>query len=102
VAHRGEKPRLAAAGRLGLFLGDAKSLIGRLAFALQRDAVETAVEHRKQRARTACLVEIIVGTAAQRLDGGFRIDPGRHQHADQLRLFKAQARDQIDPRAEPA
>ena len=99
VAHGREKAGFGLVGRLGLFLGLAQRLVGRLAVALQADAVEAAVEHREQRLRIDRFVEIIVRAAAQRRDRGLGIELGGHQHADQIRVVGAHPREQVDPRS---
>src|SRR5579863_5683341 len=63
VAHRREEARFRAVRRLGLLLGETQRF-QRGAVALQRDAIEAAFKHRKQRVRVPGLVEIIIGSAA--------------------------------------
>ena len=96
VAHHREKTRFGAARRFGRLLGEAQRFIRCLALKLQRDPIEAAVEHREQRIRVARFVEIIIGAAAHCSDRGLAVERGRHQHANQLRLLRAQTRDHIN------
>jgi len=94
VAHHREETRFGAACRFGRILGEAQRFIRGLALKLQRDPVKAAVKHRDHRVRVARFVDIIIGAAANR---NLAVETGGHQHANQLPLFGAQTRDQINP-----
>src|SRR5712691_4412277 len=101
VAHHREEPRFGAVRRFRCFLREAQRFVRRLALELQRDPIKAAVEHGEQRIRVARLVEIIIGAAAYRSDRGLTVGTGGHQNANQLRLLRAQTRDQVNPAGEP-